>query len=81
MARVILTGNLGQFTGGVTEVEVEAATVRALIRKLEEQFPGLGPQLSEGSAVAIDGEIYQDHLLEPIEPDSEVCFLPKIGGG
>ena len=66
MARVLLTGNLGQLTGGVTEVEVEAATVRALVRKLDERFPGLGPALSEGSAVAIDGDIYQDHLLEPI---------------
>ena len=32
-------------------------------------------------AVAIDGQIYQDALLEPIGPDSEVFVLPQIAGG
>jgi hypothetical protein len=32
-------------------------------------------------AVAIDGQIYQDALLEPIGPDSEVHILPQIAGG
>jgi hypothetical protein len=32
-------------------------------------------------AVAIDGQIYQDPFLEPISPNSEVFFLPRIGGG
>jgi hypothetical protein len=32
-------------------------------------------------AVAIDGQIYQETLLEPIGPDSEVFILPQIAGG
>ena len=32
-------------------------------------------------AVAIDGQIYQDALLEPIGADSEVFILPQIAGG
>jgi hypothetical protein len=32
-------------------------------------------------AVAIDGQIYQDSLLEPIGTDSEVFVLPQIAGG
>jgi hypothetical protein len=32
-------------------------------------------------AVAIDGQIYQNGLLEPIGPDSEVFVLPQIAGG
>ena len=32
-------------------------------------------------AVAIDGQIYQDALLEPIGADSEVHILPQIAGG
>jgi hypothetical protein len=32
-------------------------------------------------AVAIDGQIYQDTLHEPIAPDSEVFILPQIAGG
>jgi hypothetical protein len=32
-------------------------------------------------AVAIDGEIFQDALLEPIPPGAEVHLMPQIGGG
>jgi len=34
-----------------------------------------------GSAVAIDGQIYQDALFQPIAPDSDVHILPQIAGG
>lgn len=62
-------------------MEIEAANVRALIAALDARFPGLGAQLREGTAVAIDGEIINDPLLEPIEPESEVHFLPPVSGG
>jgi len=81
MARVTLIGNLRQFTGGVTEVEVEAANVRQLFRRLGERFPDLLPHLETGSAVAIDGQIYQDALFQEIAADSEVHILPQIAGG
>ena len=32
-------------------------------------------------AVAIDGEIFQDAHLVPLNPDSEIYLIPKIGGG
>ena len=69
------------FSGDVTELDVEAGTVRQLFRKLGEKFPELAPHLEEGLAVAIDGQIYQDALLEPISADSEVHILPQIAGG
>ena len=69
MAHVTLIGNLRQYTGDVTELDVEAGTVRQLFRKLGEKFPELAPHLEEGLAVAIDGQIYQDALLEPIGAD------------
>jgi len=31
--------------------------------------------------VAIDGQIYQDALFQPIGPESEVFILPQIAGG
>jgi sulfur carrier protein ThiS len=37
--------------------------------------------LNQGLAVAIDGEIFQDWLLQEVETDSEVYFLPAIEGG
>ena len=81
MARVVLTGNLRKFTGGETEVELEAGNVRQLFRALGERYPDLKPHLDAGLAVAIDGQIYQDAWLEPIPPDAEVHLLPQIAGG
>jgi hypothetical protein len=37
--------------------------------------------LSRGVAVAIDGQIYQDALFQPIARDSEVFILPQISVG
>jgi molybdopterin converting factor small subunit len=81
MAHVTLIGNLRQFTGGVTELDVEAANVRQLFLRLGEKYPALLPHLETGSAVAIDGQIYQDALLQEIGPDSDVHILPQIAGG
>jgi molybdopterin synthase sulfur carrier subunit len=81
MAHVSLIGNLRQFTGGVTELDVDAANVRQLFARLGEKYPDLLPHLKTGSAVAIDGQIYQDALFQPIGPDSDVHILPQIAGG
>lgn len=81
MAQVTLTGALARFTGGETEFELEVATIKQLFRALSERFPEMQPHLEDGIAVAIDGQLFQDSLLEPIQPDSEVHLLPQIGGG
>ena len=83
MARIILTDSLSkQFTEGNSDFEIVAPSVRSLIRELDNRYPGLGTQISDGTlSVAIDGDIYQDAFLEELHPDSEVAFLPKIGGG
>lgn len=81
MARVFLASPLRAFTGGETEVEVDAPTVRELIAGLDERFPGLGERLSSGTAVAIDGEIMSDAAYLPLPAGAEVHFLPPLGGG
>ena len=83
MARIILTDSLSKkFTDGKSDFEIVAPSVRSLIRELDNRYPGLGTQISDGTlSVAIDGDIYQDAFLEELHPDSEVAFLPKIGGG
>ncbi len=81
MAHVTLIGNLRQFTGGVATLDVEAASVRQLFARLGEKYPELALHLEKGSAVAIDGQIYQDALFQEIGPDSEVHILPQIAGG
>jgi sulfur-carrier protein len=82
MPHVVMTGIAARrLTGGQTEFDVEANTVRRMIAELDKRYPGLGHQIDEGMAVAIDGEIFQDAYLAPLKPDSEVVLIPKIGGG
>ena len=82
MAKVHLGATLCRtYCGDVREVEVKAATIGQMIKELDAQFPGLGKQIDESMAVAIDGEIFQDSLIDPIGPDSEVHLIPKIAGG
>jgi molybdopterin converting factor small subunit len=81
MARVVLVGNLAQVTGGVASFDLPATTVQQLFRQLGELHPELARHLESGVAVAIDGQIFQDALLEPIGTDSEVFLLPQIAGG
>jgi sulfur-carrier protein len=81
MAQVTLIGNLRQFTGGETQLSVDAKNVRQLFAKLGALHPALAPHLEQGLAVAIDGQIYQDALFQEIGPDSDVHILPQIAGG
>jgi sulfur-carrier protein len=82
MPRVVISGTSCQrFTGGKTELEVEATNFRRLVLELERRFPGLGKQVEESMAVAIDGEIYQDAYAAPLKPESEIYLIPKIAGG
>jgi molybdopterin converting factor small subunit len=81
MAHVTLTGSLRQYTGGIAEMEIEVASVRHLLARLGADFPALAPHLEQGLAVAIDGQIYQDALLQEIGTGSEVHILPQIAGG
>jgi molybdopterin synthase sulfur carrier subunit len=81
MARVVLVGNLAHLTGGVAEFQLSATSVKQLFQLLTAMHPAIEPHLRDGVAVAIDGQIFQDALFEPIAPDSEVFLLPQIAGG
>jgi sulfur-carrier protein len=82
MPHVVMTGIAARrLTGGQTEFDIEANTVRRMIAELDKRYPGLGHQIDEGMAIAIDGEIFQDAYLEKLKPDSEIVLIPKIGGG
>ncbi len=82
MPHILISGSACQrFTGGRTELEVTATTFRRLVLELEERFPGLGHQVEEGMAIAIDGVIYQDAYSAQFGPESEIVLIPKIAGG
>ncbi len=78
---VAIGGDLGQFTGGREAFDVRATTVAGMIRELDQRYPGLGDYVQRRMAIAIDGEIYQDADGAVFSPGSEVCLIPKIGGG
>lgn len=83
MPTVVLSSGstASQFTGGQTEFEVEATNFRRLIQELDRRFPGLGEQVEENMAIAIDGVIYQDAYDATFAASGEICLIPKIGGG
>jgi molybdopterin converting factor small subunit len=83
LARVVLRDELRRLCGtDAEELIVGASDIRQLIRALDVRFPGAGVYLKgHGMAVAIDGVIHNQPLAEPLQPDSEVCFMPMIRGG
>jgi molybdopterin converting factor small subunit len=83
VARVFFSSGLRRLVGGAESVEIEAGDVRGLLRALDARFPGLSTQIGDATAIAIDGEIlpHAEALMERLRPDSEVHFLPQIGGG
>ena len=80
MALVKFPDSFLRITGGIDQLELEVKTVRDLNAKLLSRWPHLSEDL-DNSALSIDGYIYQEALLEPLNEDSEVFFLPKIEGG
>lgn len=82
MATVILQGELARrYTGGQAVLELAVDDYSALLAELARRYPALVDAIGVRTAVAIDGQIFQDPLHEPIRHDSEIHFMPLIGGG
>ena len=80
MARIVFPDHLLQHTEGEREVELLADNFRELLLILDRRWPGIDEILTK-CAVAIDGQIYQDAFLEPLQSDSEIFFMQRIEGG
>jgi molybdopterin synthase sulfur carrier subunit len=78
---------LQPLTGGVKQLDYDAANLRQVVEQLEQSFPGIKEKLVEDDrirpnlAVAVDGEVARMGLLEKVTETSEVHFVPAIGGG
>ena len=87
MPTVVIPALLRKFTGGIERVEVPGKSIRELIRHLGKQFPGIDQQLLVGGdirpsiVVLIDGEIATGGVLDTVGENSEVHFIPALGGG
>ncbi len=88
MPTVVIPALLRKFTGGVERVEVPGKSIRELVRRLGERFPDIDDQLLDEDgdirasiAVSIDGEIATGGVLDTVGENSEVHFIPALGGG
>ena len=87
MAIVHIPTQLRSLTGGVEHVDVSGATLRQVIAALDAEHPGMAARLcnnddlSPGLAVSIDGAFTNRGLRAKVGAESEIHFLPAIGGG
>ena len=87
MAKIFIPTMLQSLTAGVKQVDLDARNVRQIIERLEELYPGMENRLIEDGeirpnlAIAIDGDVAIMGMLEKVEENSEVHFVPAIGGG
>ena len=87
MATVFIPSLMQGLTDGKHRVEINGSSVRQIINNLEAAYPGMKERLTnEGQikpniSVAVDGEVTTLGMLEKVGENSEVHFLPAIGGG
>lgn len=89
MATVWIPSLLRDCTGGAEQVAAAGRTLRQVINSLEAAYPGLRERLVDPGrdaihpafAVAIDGSTSHLGLLQPVEEDSEIVFVPAVSGG
>ena len=87
MASVWFNQEMRETPGFTGTVEVEGKNIRTVIANLEIQFPGISEVLiyeddiMPGLSVIIDGNIGSIGVLEKVNVNSEVHFLPALGGG
>ena len=87
MAEVWIPRQLQGLTGGHQRVQAVGLTVRQVIDNLEDTYPGIIHFLCDDNgiapnmAVVVDGETSYMGLLEKVQENSEIHFLPAIGGG
>ncbi|MEX2489816.1 MAG: MoaD/ThiS family protein, partial [Pseudomonadales bacterium] len=66
MAQVVFSSELQRYTGGETETTVSATSYRELLEELVNRYEDLESEELMKMAVAIDGEIIHDPLLESV---------------
>lgn len=87
MPVVFIQRPLRELTGGAAEIAVDGQTVGEVVDALERRFPGIRQRLCRGDALApglqvsIDDVMTTRGLRARVRPESEVHFLPAIGGG
>ncbi len=81
MVDVKLWAGLRHLADDQEVVRVEAQTIRELLRKLEERYPGLREPIRDKVAVAVNGTIYRNDWSQELPEGSEVMLMRRLAGG
>ena len=87
MPQVYLPPAMRSLAADQEVVGAEGRNVRAVIEDLESRFPGVrerlcrGEELRTGLTVVVNGSVSGLGLLQPVDEDAEIHFLPALGGG
>ena len=87
MPEVWMSPRMRRIAGGKEQVVVEGVTIRQVVNNLEKLYPGMKGELCEdgeidpGIAVVIDGETSNLGMLERVQENSEIHFIPAMAGG
>ncbi len=87
MPTVAIPSLLRNLTSGEESITVPGTTIREVIDNLEDRYPGLKARLCEGDrikpgiAIYVNGLLTRGSILERVDAEAEIHFLPAIGGG
>jgi sulfur-carrier protein len=87
MAIVIIPATLRDFCAGASKLDVPGTTIGQVLRELDVRCPGFygrvvdGDRLRPELAFAVDGEVMNLALHDPVGPATEITIVPAIGGG
>jgi molybdopterin synthase sulfur carrier subunit len=87
MAVVFIPKPMRHLTGGKAEVTAPGCTVGEVVNALDHQYQGVRQRLCRGDALAPGLQVSIDHVMTTrglravVGPESEIHFLPAIGGG
>jgi molybdopterin synthase sulfur carrier subunit len=88
--KVIIPTLLRRLTDNADAVEVDATTVRDILDRLDERYPGFRARVCEESGelrrfinIYVDGEDvrFLDNLATLVPAQAEVAIVPAIAGG
>ena len=81
MVDVTLWAGLRPLAENRKTVTVEARTIREMLRKLEERYPGLAEPIRGEVAVVVNGVVYRNDWSQELPADAEVFLMRRLAGG
>jgi molybdopterin synthase sulfur carrier subunit len=88
--RIIIPTALRRLTGDVDVVEIEAGSVKDVIDRLDERYPGFRSRICDDAGnlrrfinIYVEGEDirFLESLATPVADGAELSIVPAIAGG